>query len=531
MSDQILVGIDAGTSLIKSVAFDRYGKQIASSSRPNEFNSLPNGGVEQDMRLTWEKTAQTLQELSTLVPDLAQRIMSIAVTGQGDGTWLVDEAGEPVHDAWLWLDARSTSQARAIEQSARYDEIVQLTGTGVNVCQMRTQLRWIKENTPELLNAASTSYHCKDYLYHKLTGVRATDPSEGVFTFGDYKTRDYSPKVIDALDLTEHKDLFPPIVDGVKTSHELSASAAQQTGLPTGTPVILGYVDVMCSALGGGLLDASVSPGITILGTTGMHMRYCSGASEVRLNSDKTGYTMSFPDGGYAQMQSNMAATMNIDWMLDVARDVLSAQGVEKERGDLLRDLDEQVMAADAAAALYHPYISTAGERGPFINPDARASFVGLDQSVGYFDMVRAVFEGLALAARDCYCAMGELPEEIRVSGGAAKSAAMLQILASVLNRPVRVVDSPEAGATGVVMMSAVQQQLYTSLAECAEHWVNPAIGNAVLPDPALLHLYDDQFAAYVEVREKMATAWSTLGNARRTFVGDKANDNGSCSA
>jgi len=511
VSKDILIGIDAGTSMIKSVAFDTQGNQLALCSLPNEYKTLEGGGVEQDMLQTWNKTTETLLELSTSIPQLRERVVALAVTGQGDGTWLIDRSGVPVHDAWLWLDARSTAQAMAIENSQQYDTVFNETGTGVNVCQMRTQMRWMQENSPHLLANADTSFHCKDYLYYCLTSVRATDPSEAVFTFGDYHKREYSPAVIEALGLSAHAHLLPPIVDGVKTADKLTADAAEKTGLPVGLPVCLGYVDVICTALGGGLLDESVSAGMTILGTTGIHMRHCRDAHSVSLGTDKTGYTMAFPDGGFAQLQSNMAATMNIDWMLDLARDVMQTHGMTKSRNDLLLSTDDQVLASTPAKAIYHPYISTAGERGPFINPAARANFFGLDQSTGFYDLMRSVFEGLAFAAKDCYVSMGALPDEIRVSGGAAKSSAMLTILSAVLDRPVRVVEIGEAGATGAVMISAIQQGFYASLAACARDWVSPHFGQAIQPDPALVKTYDSVFPHYVSIREELNRHWIDL--------------------
>ena len=125
---------------------------------------------------------------------LGERALALAVTGQGDGTWLIDANGEPVHDGWLWLDARAAAEAREIEASAGIDTIYRTTATGVNVCQMRTHLRWMKRHAPDLLGRASTAMHCKDWLYFRLTGVRATDPTEGLFSFGDFRTRTYSAR-------------------------------------------------------------------------------------------------------------------------------------------------------------------------------------------------------------------------------------------------------------------------------------------------------------------------------------------------
>ncbi len=107
MTDGIIIGIDAGTSVIKSVAFSTDGTQLAAAAVTNSYETLPDGGVEQDMQRTWRDTAATLKQLTEQIPDLASRLIAISVTGQGDGMWLIDKSGAPVAPAWLWLDARA----------------------------------------------------------------------------------------------------------------------------------------------------------------------------------------------------------------------------------------------------------------------------------------------------------------------------------------------------------------------------------------------------------------------------------------
>ena len=160
--------------------------------------------------------------------------------------------------------------------------------------------------------------------------------------------------------------MIPKIVDGATAPGTLSAAAAQEIGFPAGVPVVLGYVDVVCTALGAGLLDREGTPGCTIVGSTGMHMRLAPSRADVVLNDDCTGYKMAFPFGGsYVQLQSNMASTLNIDWLLDLARGVMSDFDVAVSRKDLLAGIDARVLGAEPGGVLYHPYISDAGERGP----------------------------------------------------------------------------------------------------------------------------------------------------------------------
>ena len=514
-ADAVLIGIDAGTSVIKAVAFDAGGATLAGRSRPNRYATLPNGGVEQDMRRTLDDALAVVAELVAGEPALAGRVVGLAVTGQGDGTWLIDAAGEPVHDGWLWLDARSAVEARELEARAAYPRVYALTGTGVNVCQTRTHLAWMRKHAPELLERAATALHCKDWLYFGLTGERATDPSEGVFTFGSFATRDYDDEVVAGLGLEDCRRLLPPIVDGIEHHAPLSAAAAERTGLPTGLPVTLGYVDVICTALGGGLHSADGVPGLSVVGSTGMHMRLARRNEDVVLNAERSGYTMCFPGGGVAQMQSNMAATLNIDWLLDVAADAAALGGFEASRETLLAGLDDAVASVPPGHVLYHPYISRAGERGPFTDPDARAGFVGLDTGTGFAALARAVHEGLALAARDCFDAMGPRPAEIRLSGGAARSAMFRQILSAALDRPLRIVDRDEAGAAGACMIAATALGLHEDLDACRAVWVDSRLGEPSPPDPALAAHYAALAPVYRDTRETLGGTWRALAALR----------------
>lgn len=515
MRDGILIGIDAGTSVIKSVAFSLDGTQLAAAAVANEYVTLPDGGVEQDMARTWRDTVTTLRKLGEQLPDLASRLVAIAVTGQGDGMWLIDGKGEPVAPAWLWLDARAADIVQEFTSSPDYGDHYGRTGTGVNVCQMSVQLAWMKRHRPEVLARATHSFHCKDWIYFNLTGKRATDPSEANFTFGDFRKRTYQADILDHLGASDVKSLLTPIVDGTTECGSLTAAAADATGLRSGTPICLGYVDVLCTGLGGGLFDPTGVSGCTIVGSTGMHMRLQADQSKVRLNSEKSGYTMAFPAPGMvAQIQSNMASTINIDWFMDIVRNVMKEYGTETSRADMLRGMDEKLLQRTPAKILYHPYISRAGERGPFMEPAARAMFNGLDVSADYYDMMRSLFEGIAFAARDCYATMGPIPREVRITGGAARSTALRVILASVLRAKVRSVSREEAGAAGAAMIAAVQQKLFPDMAACADTWVAPHLGVSTEPDDNLASRYDHVFPLYVEARKAMRPIWRGLEDA-----------------
>ena len=512
----VIIGIDAGTSVIKSVAFDLAGNQIAAHATTNTYQTLDGGGSEQDMLRTWADTAATIRGLADVVPHLATRTAIVALTGQGDGTWLIDADGEPVAPAWLWLDARAAPLVDDYRASPDDKARFAITATGLAACQQGPQLMWMARNAPEVLGRASHAMHCKDWLYFKLTGERATDPSEGTFTFGDYRTRKYSEDVVHALGLKEYRHLLPEMIDGTQDTTSLSASAAKQTGLLAGTPVSLGFVDVCCTALGAGLYAKGADLGCTIVGSTGVHIRLAQTPDDVTLNSDRTGYAMAMPvPGVLAQLQTNMASTINIDWLLDLAAELMSSQGLDKSRADLMPMIDQWIDEAQPASALYQPYISEAGERGPFIDANARAGFSGLSARHGFCDLMRSVVEGLALAGRDCYSAMGALPDEIRMTGGAARSAGLRGIFAAGLNAAVRTCAREEAGAAGAAMMAAVAIGQYDTMDACVSEWVSPLLGELETPDTQLVEIYERTYPAYVAAHQALRPVWKMIAESK----------------
>ena len=510
----LLIGVDAGTSVLKAVAFDLAGGQIAAASVPNRHDTGPGGAATQSMTRTWEDCARALRDLGERVEGLAGRAAALAVTGQGDGTWLVDGDGAPVGDAWLWLDARAAGTAERLRRGPGERARFEATGTGLNVCQQGAQLAHMDATAPEMLDRAETALHCKDWLHLRLTGVRATDPSEASFTFGDFRTRAYDDAVIEALGLGARRSLLPDILDGTETTHPLTAEAARATGLREGTPVSLGYVDMAMTALGAGAHTAEPAACST-LGSTGVHMRAVA-ASEVVLNDQGTGYVIALPVPGIvAQVQTNMAATLNIDWALALARDLAAELGAEVSHAELVGRIEGWLAASPPGALLYHPYISEAGERGPFLDPNARAGVLGLSTGHRFPDLIRAVVEGLGLAMRDCYAAMGDMPAEVRLTGGAARSPGLRAVLAACLGAPVRVSARGEVGAAGAAMMAAVAVGAQPDMEACIARWVAPLLGPPEAPDPELAEVYQRRFATYIEARHALAPVWERMARSR----------------
>ncbi len=543
MKRDVIIGIDAGTSLMKAVAFSADGDELAIASRPNEVQHSAGGHAEQDMAFTWDSLAAVLRELGERVPDLRQRAAALALTGQGDGTWLVDRDGQPVGAAILWLDGRSGELVRAWRESGIGVQVSAITGNGMNTAQQHAQLAWLQRHEPQRLARAYRVLHCKDWLYLCCTGRYGTDLAEGLFTFGNPRTMAYDTRVLELLGISELVRLLPPVVDGRREHAPLIAAAAQATGLPEGLPVVLAPMDVPSAALGAGLYAPGRSVGCSILGSTGMHARLYTDLDAIpRMSAPKTpaasaprggapvlgrpgdrqgqqGYLWAFATpGSFQGTMSHMAATLNIDWLCDrVAESARLAGGEACDRATLLARLEALAAQAEPGAAMFHPFIADNGERGPFTEPLARAQFTGLSSGTGLAAMARAVWEGIAFATRDCYAALDHLPEEVRLTGGAAKSPLLRRILADVMGCPVRVSRRGEAGAAGAAIVAAVSIGRYRDVTKATPRWVDALLEPEATPPGPHRARYDALFTAYRDGYLGQFAHWKSLHHARST--------------
>ena len=217
-------------------------------------------------------------------------------------------------------------------------------------------------------------------------------------------------------------------------------------------------------------------------------------------------------------MQSNMAATLNIDWLVDRgARGRRAAGPSVRPQGPRWRRSTRGCSRPSPAAALYHPYIHEAGERGPFVDANARAQFTGLSMRTSFLDLVRAVYEGLASPRATATPPWAIVPEEIRLTGGAARSKALQDHpRRRALDAPVRESSREEAGAAGAAMMAAVAVGVFPDLAAATDRWVDAAAGRSRPARPGARRASTPRPSRpIVATRKAMPPVWADLAAIR----------------
>ena len=231
MPKEIIVGLDAGTSLIKFVAFTLDGKIINSASVPNKVYYRKGNKAEQNLEETWNHVVQAFSKLKIKINDLVDNIIAISITGQGDGSLPIDKFKKPVGDAALWLDGRSGDIIDNWRRNGTGSKITSITQTGVNPSMQSGQMYHIFQNEPDRFEKIDKVLHCKDWIFHKMTNEVVTDIGEGNMTWGSPETRQYDDEILEIINFKEMKSKQPTMIDSTDFIGKLSNDASKTLGL------------------------------------------------------------------------------------------------------------------------------------------------------------------------------------------------------------------------------------------------------------------------------------------------------------
>lgn len=500
----VVIGVDGGTTAVKAIAFSDTGETLATASQCVPVHYGPGGHAEQDMDEVWRAVVAALRSVVSQLGDA--RICGIGVTAQGDGAWMVDAEGQPVGRALTWLDSRAGDVVTAWSAGDQADAIRDTIGTTVFPGLFAPIWAHLRRTDPQITARVSRQMACKDWIRLCLTGRSATDFSDGSRTYLDITSLSgYSRDLARLLEEVECLDLLPPVLHASDSAGTVSAQASALTGVPEGTPVATGMIDVASTGVGLGAVQDG--EGWTIVGTTAVVAVLRSSAEQRATN-----LSMVVATGRGRQVLeflAPMTGAPNLDW----ARRVL---GLEDRPW---REVDE--LAAPyppgAGGVVFVPHGSPGGERAPFLDMNASASWSGMSIETTPGQMMRAAYEGVAFALHECHELLGHRGD-IVVSGGAFHSDILCSILADVSGEKVVRAEASEAGARGAASEALVASGL--ALDEDAAVAMLGQDRQVFEPDMDRHHAYGEVFETFVSVRDGQRRTWKQLRRLRNHMEG-----------
>ncbi len=497
----VVLGIDIGTSAVKILAFDLSGREVASAGLPYPLLTPQPGWVEQDSEVVWQALTQALKAIVDRTA--GHRILGLAIAAQAGSIIAADLAGDPVYPMITWLDTRCQELTRQWGADGTAATIRRLSGWHPFAGLPLPSIAWLRHNRPDVHAAAKRFLGPADFFIHRLTGAFATDLSAASeILLLDIQTGLWNEELcaIGGVDSARQSEVgWAGRQVGV-----ITAEVAALTGLPAGTPVIAGGNDQPCAGLGMGM----TAPGKVMLstGTAWVLMSVVDATTTDGVPEWVNLYFHAVPGqrlGG--QLVGGFGAT--IDWWL--------RQSFASPADPDLQDLSPLYPALNAAVEASPPggngllFLSM---NGPSQIPGARpgGGFAGLELAHTRADMSRAILEGCAFEVRwalDELRAAGVLVEELWLAGGATRSPVWPQILADVCGVPVQVAGDVDWAALGAAALAGwgvgAFPDLDTAIARLQpEH-------RCVEPDASLSERYAGLLAQYQSISRAVNAARS----------------------
>lgn len=479
-----VIGVDLGTSAVKTVLVDPSGKVVAEHSESYPL-SQPKPGYSEQRPEDWvDKTVLSLRELMDGNNIDPSEVEGLSFSGQMHGLVLVDGEGAVLRPAILWNDTRTTAQCRRIEETLQ-EKLLGIARNRALEGFTLPKILWVQEFEPELLEQAALFLLPKDYVRFRLTGQYAMDYSDAAGTLLlDVAGKSWSTDILDAFQLPH--TLCPPLVESFDPCGTLLPEIAKQAALLPNTKVFAGGADNACGAIGAGVLEEGQT--MCSIGTSGVVLSY-----EERREVDFEGKVHFFNHSekdAYYIMGVTLAAGYSLTWFKDTFAPDVSFDALLSGIGSI---------PAGSGGLLFTPYI--VGERTPHPDATIRGSFIGMDAGHKLPHFARSVLEGITFSLResiDILRASGKRIERVISIGGGAKNETWLQMQADVFNAEIVKLESEQGPAMGAAMLAAYGCGWFPSLQDCAKAFLRPA--RSYSPNPQAVQAYDQLFGLYQSV-------------------------------
>ena len=479
----MFLGIDIGTSSVKTVVVDEAGAVAAQASvalavdRPHPLWS------EQEPDHWWAATDQSVRSLPAT---LRSKVQAVGLAGQMHGATLLGADDRPLRPAILWNDGRAFAECAELESRAPSSR--DITGNLAMPGFTAPKLLWMKAHEPALFDRLHSVVLPKDYVRLRMTGDKISDLSDSAGTLWlDCARRDWSDTMLAASGLS--RSMMPRLVEGCAPAGRLRAAVAADWGMAA-LPVAGGGGDNAAGAAGIGVIDEGDA--FLSLGTSGV-IFVATRAFRPNPAGAVHAFCHCLPDRWH-QMSVILSAAASLDW----AARLIGCAGAPA-----LLELAERA-GPGAGPELFLPYLS--GERTPHNDPHVRGGFLGLDNDSGPEKLAQAVIEGVAFALADGLDALtdaGTAVDALSMIGGGAQSHYWGSVIAAVLGVPLHYIDD---GDVGPALGAAKLARLAIGGGTIAEICKKPAVRAVIEPDQAIADRLAPQRARFRAAYRHMAS-------------------------
>jgi xylulokinase len=495
---------DLGTSGNKATLFTTDGELVDSQTYPYETLYFHGNWAEQNPSDWWRAVCDSTGALISGID--SAKIACVAFSGQMMGCLCVDKKGNPLRNSIIYSDQRASLETRLLLDQIDEKEFYNIIGHRASPSYSIEKLMWLKNNEPETYSRTYKMLNAKDYINYKLTGNMATDYSDASGTNAfDLNTYQWSDKIVDISGIDG--DMLPVTRESTAVLGTVTTAASKDTGLPEGTPVVVGGGDGVCAGVGVGC----IKPGIAY--------NYVGSSSWIALTVEKPIYdeqmrTMNWAHAvpGYLQPSGTMqTAGSSYNWLKnEICR--IETEAAEKLGLSPYEMINQEIEKSPPGAngVIFLPYLL--GERTPRWNPDAKGAFIGLNLSHTREDILRAVLEGITYNLEIILSILRNhtAVEQMIVVGGGARGAVWRQMMADIYNLKIMKPNFlEEATSMGAAIIGGVGAGLFDNF-DAVDRFIK--IESIQEPDQAnrkqyekMMPIFDSCYSALLDVYDNLA--------------------------
>lgn len=510
MSREQLLAIDNGTQSVRALIFDPLGNLIARSRVPIEpyFSTAP-GLAEQHPDVFWQAVCSACRQLWQMPGVSKDAVAGVGLTTQRGTVINLDAGGNPLRPAILWLDQRRTEGQKPV--GGLWGLAFKLSGMSRTIAYLQAEAEgnWIRIHQPDIWRQTRRYLLLSGYLAYRLTGqyMDSYGCQVGYVPF-DYKRkrwagdRDWKWRAVPI-----ERSWLPELIPPAGQLGEISAAAADATGIPRGLPLVAAASDKACEVIGSGALAPHI--GCLSYGTTATinttHRKY------VEVIPMIPPYPAAVPDAYSLEVQIFRGY-----WMVNWFRQEFgqAEQRLAEQRGLPPEALfDELVVSVPPGSEglVLQPYWSP-GLKVP--GPEAKGAVIGFTDAHTRAHLYRAILEGIAYALREgagrSAKRSGVPVTELRVAGGGSQSDASMHITADVFGLPASRPHVYEASGLGAAIDVAVGAGLHPDFETAVREMTR--LGATFAPDPKAHAVYDDLYrSVYLRLYSRLKPLYETI--------------------
>lgn len=479
------IGIDIGTSSVKTILIDNKGNTEKSVSREYPIYYPNHLWAEQNPEDWWKETKQALVELLEDID--REKVKAMSLSGQMHGLVILDERDEVIRPAILWNDGRTEEECRYLNDDIGRKKISNYTGNIALTGFTAPKLLWLKNNEIDNFNKIRKIMLPKDYLAYKLSGVFATDFSDASGTlYLDVQNKKWSQQMLEIIGIREEQ--LPKLYNSFQVIGNIKESLSKNLGLNSDVKIIIGGGDQAVAAVGGGVVGNSACS--VSLGTSGV---VYANTDQFRVDRENRLHSFCNANGKFHVMGVTLAAAASLKWWIE---DINCSKDY-----DLF--IEEAKNSSIESDVYFLPYLM--GERTPHNDPFAKSIFMGMNMTTKRGNMTRAVLEGVAFSLRDSFEIMKDMEiniDEITINGGGARNEFWCQIIADVLDVKINKVNSNDGPAYGAAILAAVGDGIFDTVDEACRSFIKTT--KTIYPNKDNIEKYNKKYEIYRSIYPKI---------------------------